>query len=686
MHWFGIASYTIAALVYAGAAITLAVGHRTPRNSRAKLLIAAIAVSGIWAGGTALLFVRNAWPLFPAATLDAVHAFVWTLAVVSWVAPRSAVKWVVPTAGATALWVPVASILAARFPALISTVYAALVAGALIGILAVEQVVRNAKEEQRKSLVLLCVAAAGIFAVDLFVYSQAMLLEGLVSPFWEARGLASAALLPLVLLAMKRQEEWQADLFVSRQVVFYSATFLGVGGYLLTMGLVAYGLRLAGGEWSLALELVFLLGAFAVLAFVLFSARWRARFRVFLVKHFYRNKYDYRDEWLRLTQILGRTADLAQLATNALGGLVQIVGSARGELWIARDPLHYDWMVSSDDVVPSMVSLPSDHAVIAYLRSTGWVIDSEEYARQPDRYGTSFGDPADGLLPPSVIIVPLDCQGYLQGYAVLEKPRHLRSLNFEDHDILKTAGRQVAVVLAQALAQERLAETRQFEAMSKLTTFLMHDLKNIVAQQELVVANAQKFRHRPEFIDDAIRTIKSGVERMRKVLDQLQGTVRASSPGGRVDVTKVLMEVKSHCADRRPVLEMPLAGNPIWVTMDREKLTGVLTHVVRNAQEATPESGRISIELSRRGDYLAVSVSDTGHGMDPAFLRDRLFRPFDTTKGSSGMGIGAYQVRETMRAVGGDIEVESEVGVGTTFCLKIPLAEPVVAIRREQAV
>src|SRR5690606_34553639 len=104
----------------------------------------------------------------------------------------------------------------------------------------------------------------------------------------------------------------------------------------------------------------------------------------------------------------------------------------------------------------------------------------------------------------------------------------------EDHDILKTAGRQVAAVLAQACAEEQLIETRQFHAMSKLATFLMHDMKNVVAQQELVVANAQRFRHRPEFFDDAIATVRSSAERMRRIIDQLHG-VSHTKPGTRAD-------------------------------------------------------------------------------------------------------------------------------------------------------
>src|SRR6185503_17143261 len=184
--------------------------------------------------------------------------------------------------------------------------------------------------------------------------------------------------------------------------------------------------------------------------------------------------------------------------------------------------------------------------LVKFLSSTGWVIDSEEYAQEPDRYGTAFGSPAEALLPKNSLVVPLDRQGYLQGFVVLRKPAGLRSLNFEDHDIFKTAGRQVAAVLAQALVQEKLAETRQFEALNRLTAFLMHDLKNIVAQQELVVANAQRFGHRADFIEDAFKTIRGGTERIKKVLEQL------ANAAGRRSCRRVESADGSSLAMRRP--------------------------------------------------------------------------------------------------------------------------------------
>jgi putative PEP-CTERM system histidine kinase len=202
----------------------------------------------------------------------------------------------------------------------------------------------------------------------------------------------------------------------------------------------------------------------------------------------------------------------------------------------------------------------------------------------------------------------------------------------------------------------------------------MHDLKNIVAQQELVVANAQRFRHRPEFIDDAFATIRGGTSRIKKVLEQLANVSRTKPAPGRVDVSKVLMEVRSQCADREPVPEIEMQPLSAWVRMDHHELASVLLHLVRNAQDATLPTGRIRIGFSRLDQEIVITVSDTGTGMDAVFIRDRLFRPFDSTKGVTGMGIGAFQARHIVRLAGGELDVSSEPGAGTTFAVRLPAA------------
>ena len=115
------------------------------------------------------------------------------------------------------------------------------------------------------------------------------------------------------------------------------------------------------------------------------------------------------------------------------------------------------------------------------------------------------------------------------------------------------------------------------------------------------------------------------------------------------------------------------------VEADPEKLTSALEHVIRNAQEATPPRGSVEIRLRRKARNAVIEIADTGCGMDAEFVRHKLFRAFVTTKGAEGMGIGAFQAREYVRLLGGEVEVQSRPGHGTTFSINLPLLTRVAA-------
>jgi putative PEP-CTERM system histidine kinase len=232
----------------------------------------------------------------------------------------------------------------------------------------------------------------------------------------------------------------------------------------------------------------------------------------------------------------------------------------------------------------------------------------------------------------------------------------------------------VATHIAQHEADRRLAESRQFEAYHRLTAFVMHDLKNLAAQLSLIVSNAERHKRNPEFVDDAISTVAHSTERMQRLIEQLQGREQRSQlrTVGLGDVVRRAIE---RCAPRTPVPQFTSSLNP-QVAADPERLTAAIEHILRNAQDATPESGSVTVSLETDGAHIVLSVADTGSGMSQEFVTRRLFKPFDTTKGSKGMGIGAYQAREYVTSLGGTLAVRSAPGSGTTFELRLKPVAP----------
>ena len=672
------------AFAYAAISILVLVNH--PGTRQATWLVLALAGSSLWGGALAFFIWSQGSLVSWLPNLDALHLVIWVLflAEVLKASTQGGVSVNLRRALIGGSLLLTAVVLFGTMPLTDlgpepvsgQARLLAMLGVPLLGLLGLEQVFRNADARQRRVLAPLALGVGTIFVIDFFVYSQAVLLSGIDSQLWLLRGALNVLAVPLIVVAVKRQPDWERELFVSRQVVFYTATLVGAGLYLLAMAGGAFIIRAVGGVWGPALQLLFLFAAALVLVYLLFSASLRRRLKVFLAKHFYRNRYDYRVEWLRFINTLAAAHPTHSLPDRCVQALAEIIGSEEGELWLARQPgVTFEPYGVWGSQIPSD-AISADDVLAKFLARTRWIIDSRECELEPEAYGNEFG-PGARPLPEASIFVPLMQENALIGIVRLARPAALGSLTFEDHDLLKTTGQQLAIFLAQEAAQTRLTETRQLEAFGKLTAFLMHDLKNLIAQQELVIGNARRFKHRPEFIDDAIQTIQSGVQRMRTLLERLEGVERLETKTARVELRKLLMGVRSGCADRKPIPDTVLVEDrDLWVRMDQEKLSMALTHAVRNSQDATPADGRIELRVSTEGELALIEVVDTGAGMDKVFIRDRLFKPFESTKGAKGMGIGAYQIRETLRAAGGDVEVSSEVGEGTTLRLKLPLAEP----------
>lgn len=549
-----------------------------------------------------------------------------------------------------------------------------LVTGSLItslcGLVMLEQIYRNAREPDRPGLNYLCIGVGGSFAYDLMLYSNATILGDISGVMWDSRGFVVTLCAPFIAVAMRRATGWSVGIFVSRQIVFYGATLTAAGIYLTLVAFIGYYIRTIGGQWGSVVQLVFIAAATLALGVILFSAQVRARIRVFISKHFYENKYDYREEWLGLIATLTDDEDGLPLRKRGIKALAQILDAPSGLLFLQNNSEDEFHCVSSWNTRVSDFSIAFNDTLPSFLRRTGWVIERCELESSPGRYeGLTPGD-LPSALDHLAFVVPLSHDGLLLGFVCLAQGETPVSLNFEDRDLLKTAGQQIASYLAQEIATEQLTESRQFEAYNKLTAYIMHDLKNLIAQQTLVVENAQKHKDKPEFIDDAIDTIRGSVTRMRRVIETLQQSSQVA-PAERVELGKLIMQSVSQCCDRNPVPHATIGDEQVWVRANRDRLQMAVYHAIRNAQDATPADGDVSVQLVIRGNECSIRIADSGRGMDEDFVRERLFKPFDSTKGTSGMGIGAYQIRETLLAEGGHVDVKSTPGQGTTVSLRL---------------
>jgi putative PEP-CTERM system histidine kinase len=222
-------------------------------------------------------------------------------------------------------------------------------------------------------------------------------------------------------------------------------------------------------------------------------------------------------------------------------------------------------------------------------------------------------------------------------------------------------------------ATDALLESRKFDAFNRMSAFVVHDLKNMVAQLSLMMTNAERHKANPEFQQDMLMTVRHTIDRMKQLMMQLrEGNTPVDSPNA-VDLAEVIERIGYNKKEHEPAPELRVEER-VMAMGHEDRIERVIGHIVQNAIDATDRSGRVSVSLSRKGEQALVEVSDTGHGMTSDFVRERLFKPFQTTK-QTGMGIGAYESYQYVQELGGSMTVDSTLGSGTTIRVLLPLYE-----------
>ncbi len=686
-----VAGYALAALLHLALALYLLAPQRLRRDDRPGqlTLLAALLASAGWAASAALdVDAQHAGWRLAAGVLDALRYALWfalLLRLAGRTRERARALRVLGTLGvvlpllalAQTAWRGAGGRLDAE-PS--QAVLAVALAMPVLGLVLIEQLFRNLREDSRWNAKPVCLGLAIVFVFDVYLQSDALLFGRYDADAAAVRGLVHGLAVPFVFVSARRRADWINKLQVSRAAAFYSATLLLAGLYLLFISGIGYYVRFFGGDWGRALQLGLLFTALAFGVALAISGSLRSWLRVFLGKHFFSYRYDYREEWLRFTALLSSGSSPQQVGELVVKGLAGMVECPAGALWLrsggdgALAPsLRWNLPRPAGASAAEWATEPADSPFVAFLRDKGWVIDLDELRRAPRRYqGLTMPDWLDGL-PDAWLVVPLQAGDGLLGFVLLAKPRTAMELNWEVRDLLKTAARQAAGHLAQMLATEALLEARKFEAFNRMSAFVVHDLKNIVTQLALMLKNAERLRDNPEFQQDMLLTVQSSLEKMRRLMLQLREGAKPTGGGRGVELAPIVQRLRDAATARGRELEVPELER-LATRGHEDRLERVLGHLVDNAFDATPAEGRVWLSVSRYSGQVRVEVGDTGTGMSEDFVKNRLFKPFSTTKGS-GMGIGSYESHQYIRELGGRIEVSSQPGAGTRIGVLLPLFE-----------
>lgn len=546
---------------------------------------------------------------------------------------------------------------------------------AVIGLMLVEQVYRNATQESQWSIKFLCLGLGALFMIDFFVYSKSLLFAQLDSLLWSSRGFINALITPLLFISILRLQASKAlRITASRKIVFHTTVLLGSGLYLIVMSLAGFYIRDYGGNWGATAQLLFIFLALLIFSILFISGKARALTKVFINKHFFHYHYDYRDEWLKVSKTIAKLNSINELSGFIIKTLCDLVDSSGGGLWLKNDQDDFYLAEESNLGFSPPFTLQKNQSLIRFMKKKRWVIDFIELSKYPHIYDDVDLSEWQNPLYNICLIIPLLQEDDIVAFVVLTKAKVTRQLNWEDHDLLKTVCLQLANALALSNASDALSRSRQFEAYNRLSAFLVHDLKNLAAQVCLIVKNSEKHKYNVEFIDDSIDTLKNIIFKMDHLLSQLKKEQLTSHNQSLINLVDIIKDVAIQQNANKPNLQLITNLDNIEIVGETQKITAIFSHLVQNAQEATADDGFIKVILSTDNQEAIIKIIDNGTGMDNKFIAERLFKPFDTTKGNAGMGIGVYEARDYIMKHYGSCNVESALGVGTTFIIKLPLA------------
>jgi putative PEP-CTERM system histidine kinase len=541
-----------------------------------------------------------------------------------------------------------------------------------------EQTFRSAVGTMRWRIKYVVLGLAVIFGAHFYVRSQAILFS---AHDMALSGLESSALLigcGFLALAYARTGFGEIDVYPSRAVLRSSLTVLIVGTYLFIVGVLAQIVRRFGGAESLQVQAFVVLLGTAGLAVLLLSDRLRQRLRAFVGRHFGKAQHDSVRIWTGVSQRLANAADQPALCAESARLLAETFDVLSVAVWL-QDTQSGELTLGASTTRPPGEAAdgtrraPAERMVQEGLRDRFAPFDLEE-VDEPwaealrTLNSTSFGEKGGHRW-----CAPLLVGEHRLGAVVLADRVNAAQYTVEELDLLRCiAGQMTSGLLTLRLAGE-VARARELEAFQTMSAFFVHDLKNAAASLNLMLRNMPVHFDDPAFREDALRGVGNAAHRIDELIARLS-TLRE-----RPDVRPVeanLNDLVDEAIDRlgvMPQVELTRERQSLPdMLVDRERIQSVVTNLLLNARDAIAPGGRIRVRTEHLEGRIVLTIADNGCGMSPAYLRDSLFRPFQSTK-KNGLGIGMFQSRMVVEAHGGGIQVESEAGKGTTVRVSLPV-------------
>jgi putative PEP-CTERM system histidine kinase len=660
--------------------LTLLLFARWKPGTQSVFLATACLLTAAWAVVSLIEHLGSENQVSPVSTaLGMAHLVTWVMLLTSFVHPlvRDLLSsfWGRLSVGAGVLsitaWL-IIDLLQPWAPGVVMKIHlTAQLATAVLGLSLIEVILRNASADERWRIKFFAIGLGGMFVCNMFVAADALLFDGIRSILSDAWGLIYVLLAPIIGISIRRFGAEGPGVSISRKAAFYASTLTASGLYLCVMAAAAYYVKEVGGNWGDVIQAVFLFGAIVLLLVVLSSGAFRARLRVYVRKHFYKYRYDYREEWLRFISTISSGGRAEPLERRVVKGIADVVDSPAGALWLADGTVYT--VASTWNLTAASVTAKEAASLVTFLERRGWVVDLGEAARDPDKYDSLEVPTAISAIQHAWAVLPLLHEQHVFGLVLLTEPRAPRTLDWEDYDLLRAIGHQAASYLAEHSAARQLAETKQFDKFNRRFAFVLHDIKNLASRFSLIAANVEKHGDKPEFRRDVVATIQDASAQMTRLMQRIGSEVGGEQTTAVADLSALIEHLTQNEFAAPVNLATELGHDDLAVAGDIDRLGAILRHLLQNAAEATGPEGQVSLSVNVDESAAIVEITDDGPGMEDDYIRNQLFKPFRSTK-SGGFGLGAFQCREYARELGGDLEVISSPGSGTTMRVVLPVA------------
>ncbi len=533
-----------------------------------------------------------------------------------------------------------------------------------------EETLRSSSGGIRWRIKFMIIGCAGIMFSLIYYYSHALLYKVIDMTLVPIREVLIMASILLITLSLFRQTFQKEEIFISRSIFYKSFTLFAVGLYLLGLGIFGVGIKYIDKDFGKYTSVIFLfLGSIVLISFIL-SERLRRRVKVFIDKNFYKDKYDYRAQWLNFTQKISSTKTFDELLSAILETFASAIGATSKSIWFYNKSLDEFIRAVPCDIVNRQISLKGNSSLISFFKEKGWVfnVKDEGYKKIVDENREFFETTR------AMLVIPLLNNGDIVGFVELGGLLSNDIYTYEDYDFLKTLAKQTTFAIMKEKLEEELLEAREMETVGRISSFVIHDIKNMVSAISMSVENARHNINDPEFQKDMIKMLTSTADKMKGIIKRLSDMSKSKEIVlEETNLVSLIKETVKPFCNGRTNLSIECLEKEILCRIDIEEIKKVIENLLMNAVDASKGNiANIRINIQRNNGMACVSIKDDGCGISPEYIEKYLFKPFYTTK-KKGMGVGLYQCKNIIEIHGGSINVQSTQDVGTEVTICLPL-------------